>query len=311
VPLSTEDAYVGDNNGSAIVTSDVNETVNSIATNVSDFLDINGGTFTATQGTGPDINTGTITVDDATLWVTSGVVNNPGTIELASTDTSATSTFLVQDSVTLDGNGSIEMAIGAQPINNEIIGLSPNSSLLSFNDITGTGTIGGLNFTNNGIVESNNATSATPGVLVLEGSAGGGSFLNNGGIIADNGGTIQLGEDGFSSSFNNQGSVTIVAANAATYVTIAGNVTISNSNPSFGDDIQLAGNDYSKNNLVSDGHAATLNLQKEHIPVRGRECGRFESDAESPVGGYSSQRFQPGTDPQYRQQHDYQCWRHA
>jgi hypothetical protein len=258
VPTGSEDAYVGTNSGSADVQSSINETVNSVATSSNDNLAILGGLFTASTGTGPNANLGTISVDDATLLVVNGTVDNTGTIKLNSTSTNVTSTFLIQNAVTLDGGGALEMAIGAAPGNNLITGVSPSASLVNYDDISGTGTISGLVFDNTaaGTIETNNSTSSNPGFLNIAGTAGGGRFVNDGAVQADNGGTIEFGVDGQSSSLTNDATISLLGSSADTDVQIAGNVTINSSDGEIG----MGGSDPSDDFIVSDGHAASLTL---------------------------------------------------
>jgi hypothetical protein len=253
VPTSSEDAFIGTTG--AIVGSSVDETVKSIGTGSSDALDLNGGIFTADQGTGPNINSGTIYVYNANLTVNSGTIDNAGTIELAADSTSVTTFFFIQGFVQLQGGGSFEMSTAGVPLDNEVGGETPSAILWNDdNDISGTGTIGGVSFTNFGIIETNNSTGA--GFLNLYGSAGGGSFDNEGSVFADDGGTLELGTDSFTANMGNAGLIELVAGGDKTEVQIAGTFTIN----SVGGQILLGGPDPSNDYIVSDGHAATLNL---------------------------------------------------
>ena len=178
VPGSSDDAFIG-NNG-VTVTSDSNETVNSIGTGNTATLKITGdSSFTSTQGTGPNGNYGTIDVTDgSTLTVDLGAVTNFGTVELASSG--HPTIFSIQGDVQLDGGGNLEMSANVE---NFIFGMESTSTLTNDNnDISGSGFIALLFFTNDGIVETNNSLGA--GVLDIEGNAFGGSFDNEGSVFA-------------------------------------------------------------------------------------------------------------------------------
>ena len=137
----------------AVVDSGSNETVNSIGTGTNgDVLDINAGTFVATDGTGPTANYGTINIaDGSTLKVTDGDFANYGTVTLNSTG--YVTEFDFTGFVTISGGGSIEFvpSAGSQ---NYMFGQSPTTTVINDNVIFGTGIIGTMYFTNNGQIDA-------------------------------------------------------------------------------------------------------------------------------------------------------------
>jgi hypothetical protein len=252
-PTSSEDAFIGTTG--TIVGSGSNETVLSIGTGTNgDALDINSSsTFETTQGTGPNGNFGTIVVEDgSTLQDDSGTFSNSGTLKLNSTG--SVTSFVIEGFVQLMGGGSVELALnsGAQ---NYILGGKPTATLINDdNDISGTGAIGGLFFTNNGIIETNNSLGA--GDMHIWGNSAGGSFENDGSMFADDGGILELGVNSATVSMGNTGLIEAVGATKATKIQIDGNVTIN----AVGGRILLAGPNANFDEIVSDGLPATLNL---------------------------------------------------
>jgi len=83
VPGAGDDAILDAAGSAFTVTSNVDETVGGIQTASNATLDITGGNFTASAGTG--VNAGTIIVGEATLTV-GGTFNNAGTINLDNSD---------------------------------------------------------------------------------------------------------------------------------------------------------------------------------------------------------------------------------
>ena len=253
VPTNSEDAVIGTTG--TIVGSGSNETVLSIGTGTNgDALDINSGsTFETIQGTGPNGNFGTIVVEDgSTLQDDSGTFFNSGTLRLNSTG--SVTSFVIEGFVQLMGGGSVELApnSGAQ---NYILGGKSTSTLINDdNDISGTGGIGGLFFTNKGIIETNNNLGA--GDMHIWGNSAGGSFENDGSMFADDGGILELGVNSATVSMGNAGLIEAVGASKATKIQIDGNVTIN----AVGGRILLAGPNANFDEIVSDGLPATLNL---------------------------------------------------
>jgi hypothetical protein len=151
--------------------------------------------------------------------------------------------------VTLDGGGTVEMS----PSNNSIFGVSLLSQIDNKNnDIAGGALIDSVFFDNqtNGILETNSALGA--GVLHITGRQG---FQNEGHIFADDGGTLIFGFDGTTQTIFDFGLIQMLGASVNTKIEVAGNVTITG-----GGRIQLAGSDPNFDEIVSDGQAATLNL---------------------------------------------------
>src|SRR5262249_27355411 len=248
VPTSSEDAVIGTNG--AIVGSGVNETVNSIGTGTADVLDINtDSVFETVDGTGPNANLGSIVVEDGSeLQMDGGALFNLGTVRLNSTGT--TTSFVVTHASQLAGGGNFEMVGGEL---NNIVGNAANVTLTNVdNDISGTGNIGGLIFTNDGIIETNNSFGV--GDMHVSGSAAGGSFENDGKMFADDGGTLELGINARTATMGNAGLIEALGATTTTKIEIDGNLTI------VGGCIQLAGPSSNFDKIVSGSLSATLNL---------------------------------------------------
>ena len=274
-PTGTEDAYPRQQRLCRCGGS-VNETVNSIAANSNDILDIaNDIDFTAAAGTGPNINEGEIFVGNGILTINNGTFDNGSTgfIKLEPNSVSgALGELLILRSLTLTGSGAVEMQIGGAPTSNEIIGLSEITTPNFINQtetISGTGTIGNdLNFTNDWIVETNNSTSSSPGFLNILASAEGGSFTNNGTVQADNGGTVEFGADGKSAIVDNEKLIAVDGDGSSTFLQIAGNVTVNAATDGAGF-ISLQGSIPSDDYIGSDGKAATLTLNGQSVQGAG------------------------------------------
>ena len=271
VPGSTTDAEIND---SAIVGSGSNETVKSIGTGSGNVLNINGGIFDAFNGTGLSTNSGIIAASGATFEVSGGTENNPGKIELMG---SGAALVFPTSNVTLDGGGSIQMTIGGGPNSNKIQSgnvNAPPTLTNQDNTISGDGTIGaGLDFINDGTVETNNSTSSSPGTLAILGTAGifisnSGNFVNNNLVQVDSGGTVILGVDNVTGSIDNEANIDIDANTfAATELKIAGNMTIT---ATGNGSITMGGaNAQSADGIVSDGNPATLTLVNQTITGAG------------------------------------------
>jgi hypothetical protein len=252
VPGSSDDAFIGISNVS--VTSSANVTVNSLGTGTTDFLTIIGpSVFTTLQGTGTSANFGTIFIEDGSaLEVNTGTFDNFGTVALEGI--SNNTNFIIGPSgfVRLAGGGSIEFSPNGH---NFIAGNNSSAELINEdNDISGSGTIFGEIFTNDGIIETNNNLGA--GVMRIWGSgAGGGSFDNEGSMFVDAGGTMVLGI--FTSTIANDGIIQFLGTNSSqAKMEISGDLTIR----SVGGQILLQGPDPANDFIVSDGNAATLNL---------------------------------------------------
>ena len=266
-PTSTEDAVVNTGASGLLLGATSNEDVNSISLGTNDALLINSGSvFTAVNGTGPNVNNGTINLNDADLVIgntsaTSSFDNSStGSLVFNGTGASASAVVFIDGSVNLTGSGSIEMTIGDPVADNLIAGdfFDPSTPNLTneTEDISGSGTIGGdLNFTNDATVETKNSTSSSGGTLVIQGSAAGGGFTNaSGGIVqADNGGTLVFGVSGESSSIVNNGTIQLLGNTSETFLNIAGTVTLSGTGQ-----LSVAGNDADNDFVEATGGGATL-----------------------------------------------------
>lgn len=275
IPVSTDDAEI---NSSAFVSSTANETVNSIGLGTSNVLNIQGSTFTTDNGTGSNENSGVISIAGAArLDVTDGTFDNPGAIKLMGSGSGNAADLLVGSTVTLDGGGAIQMTIGGGVRANLIESddsLTTSQLINIDNTISGDGTIGGgLNFTNDGTIETNNGTSSHSGTLQIgtivdPPMAPIGDFLNNGTVRADDGGILIFGQDGAGESFNNQGNINVESSGDLTRLEIAGSVTINGFGA--GGSINLGGSGaQSSDELVSDGKTATLTLFKQTLKGAG------------------------------------------
>ena len=250
VPTSSEDAFIGTNG--AIVGSGVNETVNSVGTGTSDVLDINGDSvFEVVNGTGPNENLGSVVVEDGSEFqMDGGGFFNLGTLRLNSIGTNTS--FVVTHTSQLTGGGNVIMTPNSGELN-FIVGNSSNVMLTNVdNDISGTGSIGGLIFVNDGIIETNNSFGV--GDMQIWGSAVGGSFENDGHMFADDGGTLELGVNARTATIGNAGLIEALGATTTTKIQIDGNVTI------VAGHILLAGPNSSFDEIVSGSLSATLNL---------------------------------------------------
>jgi hypothetical protein len=277
IPGSSDDAEIND---SAFVSSTADETVNSIGLGTNNVLNIqNASAFTTNAGTGPNANNGLIVLAGlSSLEVAGGTFDNPGTIELTGSSASNVAKLLFSGSpVTLSGGGTIEMSIGG--------GLRANfiGSYNSFatpvltnqdNTISGDGTIGGgIDFTNDGTIETNNSTSSHGGTIDIgtvtnPPMAPIGFFTNDGTVRADDGGTVIFGQDGIGESFTNDGSIDVGSTGDLTKLEISGNVTIYGI--LAGGVINLGGSGaQAGDEIVSDGKAATLTIIKQTLKGAG------------------------------------------
>ena len=277
VPGSSDDAEIA---SGAFVSSTTNETVNSIGLGTNNVLNIqNSSTFTTDNGTGPNANNGLIILSGlSSLEVLGSTFENSGTIDLTGNSANAAARLLFSGSpVTLDGGGAIVMSIGGGPRANEIASdtsfATPTVTNVD-NTISGDGAIGGgLDFTNDGTIETNNSTSShggtiSIGTVVNPPMAPFGSFVNNGTVRADDGGTVIFGQDGVGESFSNQGSIDVSSTGDATKLEIAGSSTIVGFGA--GGTINLGGSGaQSGDQIVSDGKAASLTLIKQTLKGAG------------------------------------------
>ena len=251
VPIFSSDVFLGNNTRAATITSSANVTINSLQIKSGDELSITGDTFIVSNGMSQGIF-GAIDVENATLQVGSGTINNSGFIELTPTANTGTSLTIV-NTVDLNGAGTIVLWGNG---NDSITGLTTSAKLINFdNNISGNGNIAELQFVNQGTIETNNNNGAF--TLEIWGSAFGGSFDNEGSVYADNGGTLLLGfpAGGQSSTITNNNLIEARATSAVTSIKIAGNVTVTGTGQ-----ILLGGGTTNGDFIVSNGQTATLNL---------------------------------------------------
>ena len=275
IPGSSDDAEI---NSGAFVSSTINETVNSIGLGTNNVLNIQASIFDTESGTGSNENSGVISIGGtAVLDIVGGTFDNPGTIKLMGSGSGNIADLLAGSTVTLDGGGAIQMVIGggfkANAFESDNFLATPHLTNMD-NTISGDGTIGGgLDFTNDGTIETNNSTSSHGGTIdiglaVNPPMAPLGDFSNNGTVRADDSGTVIFGQDGVSESFTNQGDIDLESTGDLTKVEIAGTVTING----FlgGGDINLGGSGAQSNDeLVSDGKTATLTLIEQTLKGAG------------------------------------------
>lgn len=279
IPGATDDALI---NSAAFVGNTADEGVNSIGTgtNGTNVLAISGNsTFYVADGTNSNKNSGEITVFQATLELGGGTFDNPGTLWLMGDDATDLATLWISGgSVILDGGGTLKMTIGGGPTANEIVGrnLNGDTDFSNVNNtISGDGTIGGgLFFTNEGMIETNNSTSTSGGTLVIQGSAGNfdgnlGVFVNSGTVQADSGGTLIFGIDNIASTIYNDGTINLISNGGASseLEIAAGGVTIQSDSQTGV--INLEGSSAQDDAIISDGKPATLTLVNQPITGAG------------------------------------------
>jgi hypothetical protein len=251
VPAIGDDVTIGSNGQAAFVKSASDVIIHTLAITSRDWLELTGGNFDVTDGL-PFGMFGFIEVDNANFEIAGGTINNSATIDLMPSG-DITTDLTIYNTVQLNGAGSILFAGNG---NDGILGGTPSATLTNFdNNISGSGFIEGLVFINRSTVETNNDLGA--GTLRIVGSADGGSFDNEGSVYADNGGTLLFGVPTGSTAstiINNQ-LIELRASSAATYLEISNNITITGTGQ-----ILLGGGTTNGDFIVSNGHAATLNL---------------------------------------------------
>ena len=273
VPGSGTDAEIND---SAFVGVGTSQMVKSIGTGSGNVLNITGGLFDTLNGTGANTNSGITAVTGATFEVSGGTEDNAGKIELMG---SGASLVLPASTVTFDGGGTIQMTIGGGPGSNiiESGNLNTSPTLINQNNtISGDGAIGdGLNFVNDGMVETNNSTSSNPGTLAILGTTGifvsnSGNFTNNGTLQADPNGKLILGVDNVTGSIDDESNINLIynGSGTSTELEIAGDMTITGL--SHTGVIDMEGSDPLLGDaILSDGKAATLTLVNQTIEGGG------------------------------------------
>jgi hypothetical protein len=249
-PVSANDVYLGTNLRTATIVSNSDVIINTLQIRDGDALDITAGyTFEVINGL-PDGMFGFIDVESGAFKIDNGTINNSSTIELSPTSGGFAPLFIT-NSVQLNGAGSIVFAGEGR---DGIYGYTASSTLVNDdNNISGSGVIDALFFTNRGTVETNNAMGAF--TLGITGSADGGGFDNEGFVYADNGGTLEFGLGTASSTIINNSTIEARSDGAATKIEIAGNVTIQGTGQ-----ILLEGSSPVNDEIVSNGKSASLTL---------------------------------------------------
>jgi hypothetical protein len=245
------------------ITSNANVAVHSLEVDSTATLDItNLSTFDAVDGL-PFGVFGFINVEDSVLEVQGGTINNSEEIEVTSINTN--SDLTIDGTVALNGAGSINLnGIGESGI----IGALGSSAALTNDDnnISGGGLISGLAFTNDATVETNNNFGAF--TLQITGNAEGGFFDNIGNLFADNGGTLVFGESTVTTqvAIVNNGLIALKSSGAVTALEIVNNVKIEGGAFSR---ILLEGTDAANDEIVSNGHSASLTLDSGELSGAG------------------------------------------
>src|ERR1700722_13979637 len=245
------------------ITRNANVAVHSLEVDSTATLDItNLSTFDAVDGL-PFGVFGFINVEDSVLEVQGGTINNSEEIEVTSINTN--SDLTIDGTVALNGAGSINLnGIGESGI----IGALGSSAALTNDDnnISGGGLISGLAFTNDATVETNNNFGAF--TLQITGNAEGGFFDNIGNLFADNGGTLVFGESTGTTqvAIVNNGLIALKSSGAVTALEIVNNVKIEGGAFSR---ILLEGTDAANDEIVSNGHSASLTLDSGELSGAG------------------------------------------
>jgi hypothetical protein len=261
VPSSTDDV---DLNGTrhVTITSSSDVTINSLEVDTAATLDItNDSTFDAINGL-PFGVFGFISVFGAELEVANGTINNSSEIELTPNGT-INADLAIYGTVALNGAGSIVL----DGDDAGIIGVNGTSAFTNDdNNISGDGLIGSLIFTNDGTIETNTDDVSGASTLTITGNAIRGSFDNEGSVYADNGGTLVLGSTVVTTpvTITNNNTIELRSSGAVTTLEVANNLTITGSGQ-----ILLAGTDPANDEIVSNGHAASLTLNGQDVVGTG------------------------------------------
>jgi len=270
-PTPSSDVLIASTNG-VTVTSSAAETVNTIAINDTDVLDIDSGDsnpFTASTGA-PDGIFGVVEVEDGLLTVGNGgsaFYNNSGTLLLSSPVLSLSSSSVLQIDGTVTFNGGGAILLGPNG-NNRIFGTG-NSTLIDVdNVVSGSGAIGRVNFINETTVE----TGFLDEGIDIYGTAEGGEFDNENLLLANDGGPLLLGDGASSAIIGNTGTIEIQNddPDEMTEIGIRDNVTI---DCSGGGQILLAGANSDGDSIVSFGGPASLTLEDGTLSASGGSIG--------------------------------------
>jgi len=185
-----------DASGTPTVTSSADETVLSVATDIDAALDITGGIFQMSEGTGIGANDGQFDVGDSAELVAGGTIDNKGNIYLQSTGDATQLLTITNASLTLTGGGYLTMSDQAENtvdittnVNNFISGAGTVN--LSNNEKNGDIVASGTNYSL-AVNDAPNLTLINAGIL----GATDGELLLFGTIDDSSGGVIQaIGAD--------------------------------------------------------------------------------------------------------------------
>ena len=163
--------------------------MNTLATVAGSTLEITGGTFTISDGTGTNGNAGTVLVDGGASLQLTGTIIDSGKIWIDSQNISA-ATLVINGSVSLQGSGSSSWTPLRGSPQDFIFGSVSGGTLDNFSTIAGAGNIGNngdgkLTLINDtgGVIDATNPISA----LVID---TGNQVANKGTLEASNGGDL-------------------------------------------------------------------------------------------------------------------------
>lgn len=268
VPKANEEASISTSSATTLDVFSSSEDVGGITVGSNDELDIDAGTTFTTNTSGDggtNVINGKLVVNLGELVVGTGNLQGSGLIELASGGPVYSADLVINGTVNADGTGSIEMN-SSSLVNGNTIESTSGGIFTNNETLSGTGTIGNstsLSFINDGTVSTGSG-----GPLEITGSTGNGTFTNttHGVVEAADGGTLDFGVDGQSSTIGNSGTISLDSTGNTTKLEIAGNVTINGSSTGA---IVLEGNDPAFDSIVSDGKTASLTLVNQTLKGAG------------------------------------------
>jgi hypothetical protein len=222
---------VNDANGNAVLTLDNGETITVLGV---DAAALNANNFVFNQEP-VTVNSGTLTISDGAIMPFSGIIENTGTIALASTGTDTNLEILVH-SVTLQGGGHVTLSDSSH---NVLFGGTAEATLTNVdNIISGAGQLG-----NGQMALANAGTIIADGSNALVIDTGSHAVTNSGTLEASGSGglVINSGLDNSGSLWANGGNITVHGDVAGTgSATISGTATLefggaANGHTSFAD----------------------------------------------------------------------------
>jgi hypothetical protein len=224
IPLSGEDVSISTATSSNVTVG--NDTlVNTLATVSGSTLEITGGSFTISDGTGTNGNAGTVLVDGGASLQLTGTIIDSGEIWIDSQNSSA-ATLVINGRVSLQGSGLVQLDPVTGSPQDFIFGSVSGGTLDNFSTIAGAGNIGNngdgkLTLINDtgGVIDATNPN--FPLVIdtgnqvankgTLEASSGGDLTVrdpldNEGGSVSIQDGTVELGvTNGLTANFTATG----------------------------------------------------------------------------------------------------------